>query len=213
MPNRRSERLEKVIEPILIAREGFIGLHNPDAMIGKFVMRPRQVDPGHMAGHAFVFSDRTGLGAGFSTPVTGQAFGIKIHFLRVVEVVVRVVAGQAADARVVRVIAFAPGQPVGLEADVGNTGVRLRRYLRPRTVTLTAEIGGLFRRETNQLVQVLWWRRVVIAGHYCGQVRVDSLMTVTALHSWTQFVQSELLSLHRISRMAAKAAQLFIHVD
>ena len=81
-----------------------------------------------MAGHALVFGDRTGLGARFSTRMTGQAFGVEIYFLRVIEVVVRVVAGQAADARVVRVIAFAPRQAVGLEADVGNTGVRLCRY-------------------------------------------------------------------------------------
>ena len=99
-----------------------MGLHDPDAMIRKFVMRSRQVDPRHMARDALVFGHRTGLGSGFPARMTGQAFGVEIYFLRIIEVVVRVVAGQAADTRVVRVIAFAPRQPVRLETDVSNTG-------------------------------------------------------------------------------------------
>ena len=142
--------------------------------------------------------------------MTGQAFGVEIYFLRVVEVVVRVVAGQATDARVVRVIAFASGQPVRLEADISNTEVSLEGDFRPGAVTLAAEVGSLFRGETDQLVQVFWRRRVVIARQHRSQVRVDCLMTVPALHSWSQFIQGELLSLHGIRSVASKAVPLVI---
>ena len=140
--------------------------------------------------------------------MTGQTFWVEIHGLRV-EVVMRIVAGQAADARVLRVIAFAPREAVGLEADVGNARIRLRRYFRPGAVTLPAEIGSLFCREADELVQVLGRRQVVVAGHHCGQVRVDSLMTVPALDPRSQFIQGELLSLHSMGRMASKATSAF----
>ena len=122
-------------------------------------MRARQLDPRHVAGHAFVFGDRAGLGAGFSAgrscaatfsvAMAGQTFRVEIHGLSV-EVVVRVVARQAADPRVVRVIAFAAGQPVGLEADVGDARISLCDDFRPGPVTLTAEIGSLVRGELDQ---------------------------------------------------------------
>src|ERR1700761_2328951 len=57
MPHRRNPRLEKVITPILfvLARVGFVRLYYPDAMIGEFEVRSRQVKLRHMAGHAVAF--------------------------------------------------------------------------------------------------------------------------------------------------------------
>ena len=89
-------------------------------------------------------------------------------------------------------------------------GFPLEGYFRPGAVTLAAEVGSLFRGETDQLVQVFWRRRVVIAGQHRCQVRVDCLMTVPALHPWSQFVQGELLSLHGIRSVASKAVPLVI---
>ena len=128
-------------------------------MIGKFVMRPRQLDPWHVAGDAIVFGNRAGLRAGFrrhrsyagnfSVAMAGQTFRVEIHYLRV-EVVMRVVAGEAADTRVVRVITLAAGQAVGLKADVGNARISLGDDFRPGPVTLAAEIGSLVRGELDQ---------------------------------------------------------------
>src|SRR5580692_7180498 len=221
MPNRRNPRLEKVITPILfvLARVGFVGFYYPDAMIGKFVVRSRQIELRHMAGHAVGFGHWASLRARFwmsrfsrnrlSAGVAGQTFGVKIHWMRA-EVVVWVVARQAADTCVVGVVAFAACQAIRLEADVGNTRVSLKSDFRPGAMTLTAEIRRLVRGEADQLVQVGRRRSVVITGHHRRQVRIDGLMAVPALNSRNQFVQGQLLSLNRISRVASKTTPFVI---
>jgi hypothetical protein len=87
-------------------------------MIRKFKVRSGQIKLRHVAGHTIAFGYRTSLRARFWSDrfsrarfracMAGQALGIEIHRLRS-EVVVRIVARQAADARIVRVIAFAAG--------------------------------------------------------------------------------------------------------
>jgi len=118
-------------------------------------MCPGQLDLRHVAGYAFVFGNRTGLGAGFSAGMTTQTSGIEIHGLRF-EVVVRIVAGHAADARVLRVIALAAGQPVRLEADIRNTRIGLRGDFRPCAVALPAELGSLLSRKAAKCSSVDW---------------------------------------------------------
>ena len=49
-----------------------------------------------MAGDALVFGNRAGLGARLATRMTGQAFRVEIYLERVIEIVMWVVASQAA---------------------------------------------------------------------------------------------------------------------
>jgi hypothetical protein len=56
---------------------------------------------------------------------------------------VRIVAGHAAYARIIRVIAFAAGQSIGLKANIRDIRVSLHRNVRPGPVTLAAEVGCL----------------------------------------------------------------------
>ena len=176
MPNRRNPRLEKVITPILfvLARVGFVRFYYPDAMIGKFVVRSRQVELRHVAGHTIRFGDRTSLRARFwrcrfsrgrlCAAVAGQALGVEIH-RRGSEVVVRIVARQAADARIVWVVAFAARQAIRLKADVGNARVSLHGYFRPGAVTLAAKLDACSAESPISLCKSLVAPALVIAGH------------------------------------------------
>jgi len=102
-------------------------------------MRSRQFKLGHVARYAFVFRNRTRFGAGFAARMTGETFAVEIHRLGL-EVVMRIVAGQTTDACILRVVAFATRQPVGLKANVGNARVRLRGNLRPGAMTLATKL-------------------------------------------------------------------------
>jgi len=160
-------------------------------MIRKFVVRAWQLKLRHVAGHTLFFGHRTRFCArlqagrfrvaGISACVTGEAFVVEVHRLRV-EVVVRVVAGEATHARIVRVVAFATREAIRLKADVGNTRVRLSRYLCPGAMTLAAEIGRLIGGEPDQSGQIFRRRSVMIAELHRGKVSLRRLMTVRALH-------------------------------
>ena len=68
-----------------------------------------------------------------------------------VHLFVRVVAGNTADALIVRVVAFAFRQAVGLEANVGNARLSLHRNFLPCAMTLPAEVGHLLGRKSIQI--------------------------------------------------------------
>lgn len=76
---------------------------------------------------------------------------IKIHRLRI-EVMMRVMASQAADSCVVWVETFATRQPVGLKANIGDARVVLKGNFCPGSMTLAAKVGRLFRGEPDQFL-------------------------------------------------------------
>ena len=88
-----------------LAGIGLIRLHNANAMIGELVVGARQFDLGHMAGDAVVFRHRTGFGFDLSAAMAGLALCVIVGRLYA-ELLVRVVAGHATDARVVGIVAF-----------------------------------------------------------------------------------------------------------
>ena len=122
----------------------FIWLHDSNSMIGKLVVRPGQLEFWHVAGHTFFCGHRTRFRTQFTAAMTGLAFRVVIdefaaHF------VVRVMAREAANSRVVRVVAPATRQAVRLEANVCNAQVTLQGNFFPRPVTLSAEVRHLLR--------------------------------------------------------------------
>jgi hypothetical protein len=125
-------------------------------MIGKFVVRSRQLDPGHVAGHALVLGNRANLrtrfaARAFDPAMTSQTFRVEVYGLWI-EVMVRVMASKTTDARVIRVIASAARQAVRLETDIGDTGMWLRGDFRPGAMALTAKVRRQFGGKPNQLV-------------------------------------------------------------
>lgn len=127
--------------PDRLARILFIGPHDANSMVRKLVMRSRQLEFRHVTGDA----PATGRGARFRTrfaaPVAGLAlcviFGwIGTHFM------VRIMASETADARVVSVIALTARQSVWLKADIADVQRALQRDFFPGSVTLSAEIGN-----------------------------------------------------------------------
>jgi hypothetical protein len=51
-----------------------------------------------------------------------------------------IVASQATNSRIVRVVALAAGQPIGLKTYIPNAEIRLHHDIRPRAVTLPTKI-------------------------------------------------------------------------
>ncbi|HEY9713971.1 MAG TPA: hypothetical protein V6C72_10905, partial [Chroococcales cyanobacterium] len=60
-------------------------------------------------------------------------------------------AGDTADPLVVGVKALAFSKPIGLEADVGDAGLALRRYFCPGAMAVAAEVGHFLSRRVLQL--------------------------------------------------------------
>ena len=111
-------------------------------MIRKLVVCTGQLEFWHMAGHTLVFGDRAGLRARFSASVTRLAFWVVVDRF-VAHLVVRVVAREAANSCVIRIVALTARQTVRLEANVSNAQVTLQGNFFPRPVTLSAEVRHL----------------------------------------------------------------------
>ncbi len=111
-------------------------------MIRKLVVRTGQLEFWHVAGHAFFCGHRASFRAWFPAAMTGLAFRIVIDWFAA-HFVVRIVAREAANSRIIGVVAPAPSQPVRLEANVRNIQVTLQRNFFPRPVTLSAEVRHL----------------------------------------------------------------------
>src|SRR5580658_7401806 len=88
-----------------LAGIGLIRLHNTNAMIGELVVGARQFDLGHMARDAVVFRHLTGFGLDLPAAMAGLALCVIVSRLYA-EFLVRIVAGNATDARVVGIVAF-----------------------------------------------------------------------------------------------------------
>ena len=67
-----------------------------------------QFDLRHVTADAAGVRDSAGLGHGLATAVAGEAFGVVIDRLAA-DFAVRIVAGQATDARIVGIVALASG--------------------------------------------------------------------------------------------------------
>src|ERR1017187_6568350 len=112
------------------------GVDDADLMIGELCVGAGQIDFGHMASHAVGFGHGADLGverggmAGGALGVVGGEVGIHLCM--------GIVAGGAADAAILRVEAFAVGQPVGLEADIIDAARSVEGDLGPGAVTAAA---------------------------------------------------------------------------
>src|SRR5882724_3909076 len=100
--------------------------------------------------------------------MAGKAFGIVSRGLSL-HLTMRIVASRATDASVRRVVAFAVGQPVGLEPDVANIARPFQRDLRPRAMAAPAGVRHFLYCELRQL------------GHRCARGNVRASRTVTVL--------------------------------
>ena len=107
-----------------------------DLMIGKLGVGARQIDFRHMASHAVGLchtADLSMQGGG----MTGGAFSVVAGKIRI-DLSVRIVAGGAANAAILRVEALAVGQPVGLETNIIDTTRSVESDLGPGAVTASA---------------------------------------------------------------------------
>src|ERR1700761_5780661 len=155
-------------------------------------------------------------GSRLTDRVAGQALGIETSGLRldiVIEVVGRVVAGKAANARIVRVEAFAASEPIGLKADVGDAWIGLHGNLRPGAMALAAEIRSLFGGLRNQPMKIGRRRQIMATCERGGQVSIHTLMAMCALNTRLERVQCELLPMNGIRGMTAEAQHLLVHVN
>lgn len=100
------------------------GAGDADPVIGEGGVHAGEFDFGHVTGDALFGAHRTGVGvaargfliAGFSQ-VAGEAFGIVVRSISY-ELFVRIVTGDTADSRVVRVMALAIEHAIRLKANV-----------------------------------------------------------------------------------------------
>ena len=124
---------------VFLAGELLPGPDDADAVVGKFVMRARQLNLGHVAVGASRLANLAHAGLGLGGGVARQTTEIivlrdGIHFL------VRIMAGDAADAGIIFVEALTPRKAIGLESErsyVMNAG---ERNFLPCTVTLATEV-------------------------------------------------------------------------
>src|SRR5262245_32758528 len=186
-------------------------------MIRKFEVRSRQFHFGHMTGCAILCSHparrRRSLGVRFyGGPRRVPAGGMAGHALRVVvsrvliERFVRVVAGGAAYAAVIR-ITLAVKNPVGLETDVVHSHPFERGELACAAVTGGAEILRQFVAAEPRGVEDQFGVRLSRLAR--GHVVSAGAMTGFALDAERQFVEMEIGAAYSPCRMAAETAQRF----
>ena len=106
-----------------------------------------------------------------------------------VGLLMRIVARQAADPRVIAHKASADRQPIGLEAHIRRPMKVVPHRGVPGAMTLTAEISDVL---SAHGLERLGKRREVIAGGV-GHVSIGAGMTSFAPHSRTKIVEIQLL--------------------
>ncbi len=100
-----------------LTRIGFIWLHDSNPMVREFEVSARQLQCGHMAGHAVVAGDPTRFRPVFPATTACLTFRIVIDRL-ITHLAVRIMAGQPTNSRVVWVVALTVCQPVRLETNI-----------------------------------------------------------------------------------------------
>ena len=122
------------------------GLDHPYLMIGKGHILVRQFHFRHVAACAIRLGDRTKLRRTRNHGCTwlrrsrmaSQTFRVVVSLVPN-HILVRIVAGQAANARIGSVITSAVRQPVRLEADIHRASPVISHHRFPRTMALTAK--------------------------------------------------------------------------
>ena len=127
-----------------------------------------------------------------------------------VQLVVGVVAGEATDTRVIRVVTLATGQPVRLETDIGDVKLASRGDIFPRAVTLPAKTGYLL---CGQFGQVLHYALSRIALGHPRKMLLSRPMTALTLDSGGHLIQRQLSPPGTIRRMAAEAEQPIVEAQ
>lgn len=148
------------MEPAAAGREGvaipglvgvrLIRLHDPNLVVGEDEVAARKCDFRHVATGAVILGHRTHLCVGLvRSRMAGKAL-VVIVGNRVYDLAVRVVACDAADARIRSVVALAVRKPVGLKANVHRaTPIRPGDEL-PSAMALAAEVGDTFGGEVRK---------------------------------------------------------------
>ena len=135
-----------------LARIRLVGFHNSDLMIGELVVAARQLDLGHMTGDALPFCNWTDLRSSF--PGSMACFALRIVIRRTsADLRMRVMTRQAANACIVRVVASASRQAIGLKANIRDTEIPLDRNFCPGPVAPAAEIRRLLCCHVAQTLQ------------------------------------------------------------
>ncbi len=137
---------------------------------------------------------------GFCRGVTGLAFGIVIGLV-VVELLVRIVTGEATDAAVVGGEALAVLKTVGLEADIDFSLPVIAHYRIPGAMALTAEVGGLD--GVHGLEFGGDGGEVVLGG--VGHVLKRAEMTARAVDAGTQRIEGEFGPVSGVGGVAVEA--------
>ncbi len=147
-------------------------------MIGKFVMGIRHLELRHVTGDAVFSSDFADFGGGLASGVAGLAFRI-IADVFTIDLLVRIVTGETADASIFGVVAFAVSQTIGLETDVGDAERSAGSNVLPRSMALAAEGGEIF---GGQFAQALHLSGLRIASFDGGKMVLHIAVATLALH-------------------------------
>src|SRR5579872_1966937 len=86
----------------------FIGFHNPNFVVKKFVVRSRYFHSWHVTADAVIFGHFAGYSRRLAAAVAGLAFQVVVRRIGI-DLLVWIVAGHATDSLVIRVIALAVG--------------------------------------------------------------------------------------------------------
>lgn len=169
----------------------FVDLHDANPMIRKLVVRSGELELWHMTRGTFVCGHRTSFGAGFSPTMASLALCI-IFYRIALYFMMRIMAGEAADSRVLYVVTLTAGQAVRLEANVVDVREALQRDLFPGPVTLTAEIGdALGGQGFGQILGLLNHRKFEAIEQHGRQVRLGAFVTMLALYAGDHFVERQ----------------------
>lgn len=125
------------------------------------------------------------------------------------DVLVRIVASDATDARIGAVEALAVGQTIRLKANRQFAAPVIPHHRFPGAVTLAAEIRDLFRRSLAEIGR----SGIEIAVERIGEMRGCPGMTMLAGHAGAQGFESHFSVRHRASGVTTEADFRFAEFD
>ena len=117
----------------------------------------------------------------------------------------RIVTGQAANARIGSVEALAVRQPVRLEAYVDYPPSVASHHCFPAAMTLTAEARYIFGRHFAELR----WSGIELSLQGVEQMSIAAHVTMLAPYAWLHGIEVQLAVLGRVGGMTAKAILRF----
>ena len=185
-------------------------------MIAKAGQPIGQRDFGHMATHAILCLNRASRGGSLTTGHSGsctlelvarQAFRIVNGYIRN-QILVGIVARDAADAWIGSAKTLAASQPIRLEAHVYFATPRAANNLLPTTMALPTKIGQILSCELSKIGR----SHSPNVARICQEhVRICSYMAMLTSDAGFERIKRQPLSiLHCIRRVAAKASRRFV---